>query len=142
MLLPLYSYWRYRKCYAEDEDEYISRIREADEPPKRRAFAFEDVANGLPLETIYGQDHIHFTTFVGSVGPSTAHQRTRSKSRPRTKSTTRSESRPLEGTTLDDGSDADSTWALGGNGSPKGITIETKWTITEEVLSPGHPWKI
>lgn len=53
MLLPLYSYWRYRKVFAEDQDEYVSRIRNGSQtpaaPPKS---ILEGVTNGLPLEMI------------------------------------------------------------------------------------------
>lgn len=53
MLLPLYSYWRYRKVYAEDQDEYVSRIRDGGQSSANpHKFIIQSVANGLPLETI------------------------------------------------------------------------------------------
>lgn len=55
MLLPLYSYWRYRKVYAEDQDEYVSRIRDGGQSSANpHKFIIQSVANGLPLETIVG----------------------------------------------------------------------------------------
>lgn len=135
MLLPLYSYWRYRKVYAVDEDEYISRIRDGDEQPKHRTFAFEDVTNGLPLESIYGQNHVHFTTAVGSGEVATGHN----KGHTRTQSKSKKPGRRWKGDEFEDISDGESTRRLGGNagppGGPSGITIETRWTITEEMMA-------
>lgn len=133
MLLPLYSYWRYRRVYASDEDEYISRIRDGDEPPKHRAFAFEDVTNGLPLETIYGQNNVHFTTAVslGEVASTGQHTKGHNKSPSKSKKP----ARRWKGDEFEEISDGDSMRRLDGNEGLSGITIETKWTITEETMA-------
>lgn len=140
MLLPLYSYWRYRRFFAEDEDEYVSRVRGGIEPCKHRKFAFEDVTNGLPLETIYGQDNIHFTAAIGSgeAGPTACCAQPRPTTKSKLKGIRRSISAPRSRTPglpypFEDSSDGESTRRLGGSaGGTTGITIETKWTITEE----------
>lgn len=55
MLLPLYSYWRYRKVFARDQDEYVSRIRDGGQlSPSPHKYIIQSVANGMPLETIVG----------------------------------------------------------------------------------------
>ncbi|CAN8097490.1 unnamed protein product [Discula destructiva] len=130
MLLPLYSYWRYRKFFAEDEDEYVSRIREGDRQPlQRRVFTFEDVTNGLPLETIYGQENVHFTA---AVGPGETARRTKPKSS-RPMWTTKSR-RKAVGDPFEDKSDGESTRRLGCSAGSAGITIERVWTVREETM--------
>lgn len=122
MLLPLYSYWRYRKFFAEGEDEYVSRVRGGSEKRNERRHLVQSVANGLPLETIYGKDNVHFTATVIR-GASLSQGRTE-----REQSVGRSASTPE-----DDGGhwneDSESTRRLSRNAGA--ITIETKWTITE-----------
>lgn len=115
-LLPLYSYWRYRRFYGEGEDEYVARMNESDGTGGivRHKFLVASVANGLPLETIYGKDNIHFTA---SVGAGEQHQ-LQPCSRERTRALT-----------PDDGWETESTRRLSRNAGV--ITIETKWSITE-----------
>lgn len=113
MLIPLYAYWKNRKIGGDGEDEYLSRIRgssaSASSSSRQHAFLVEDLTSGLPLETIYGQNHIHFTATVG-----------------------RGEPRSLENEHCgeDDTSDSESQRRLPWNA--QAITIETKWSITEE----------
>lgn len=129
MLLPLYSYWRYRKIYAEDQDEYVSRIRDGSQASISRKFVFEDVANGLPLETIYGKDHVHYTTAVGT-GRTKAHGESK-----------KSRSKSISGSVKERGMRdpfADTSEAESSQRMP-GITIETKWMITEETMA--NPYK-
>lgn len=138
MLLPLYSYWRYRKVYAEDQDEYVSRIRDDNQmPSKPRKFVFEDVANGLPLETIYGKDNVHYTTAVGT-GDGTGDTRGVSRGHLKAKpSISKSIAGSMRGRGIhdpfSDASDAESARRV------PGITIETKWTVTEETRA--NPYK-
>lgn len=67
MLLPLYSYWRYRKVYAEDQDEYVSRIRNNGEAAANpHKFIIESVTNGMPLETIVRIFPYTFFAFLGT----------------------------------------------------------------------------
>lgn len=108
MLIPLYAYWKNRKFGGDGEDEYVSRIR-GSSASRRHAFLVEDLTSGLPLETIYGQNHIHFTATVGRGEP-------------------RSQINNDCGD--DDMSDSESQRRLPCNA--QAITIETKWSITEE----------
>ncbi|KAJ4391148.1 hypothetical protein N0V93_004764 [Gnomoniopsis smithogilvyi] len=130
MLLPLYSYWRYRKVYAADQDEYVSRIRNdgqaADNPHK---FIIEGVANGLPLETIYGKANVHHTTVIG-----TGVNRSHLKSKP---SISKSIAGSIRGRGTHDPFEGDS--ATESTRRLPGITIETKWTVTEETR--GNPYR-
>lgn len=117
MLLPLYSYWRYRKFFGKGQDEYVSRVRGLTEKGDVR-YLVETVANGMPLETIYGKGDVHFTATVMTSGD---------PSQERTQSTGRRECTPED----DDHwpGDSESTWRLSRNAGV--ITIETEWTITE-----------
>ncbi|KAL2287690.1 hypothetical protein FJTKL_05058 [Diaporthe vaccinii] len=110
MLLPLYSYWKQRRFGGEGEDEYVSRLR-GDSQSHRHEHLVEDLTNGIALETIYGKDNVHFTTTVG-----------------RGDSSRRTNYEQSE----DDGSDSESTRRLPRNA--QAITIETKWSITEETV--------
>ncbi|KAK2604951.1 hypothetical protein N8I77_007841 [Diaporthe amygdali] len=110
MLLPLYTYWKNRRFGGDGEDEYVSRLR-GDSQSRRHEHLVEDLTNGIPLETIYGKDNVHFTTTVG-----------RGESSRRTN----------EEQSEDDGSDSESTRRLPRNA--QAITIETKWSITEETV--------
>lgn len=74
MLIPLYSYWRYRKIWGRGQDEYVARLRgDAQRAEERmggeQLLVVENVVSGIPLETIYGVNYIHFSTSVrrGSV---------------------------------------------------------------------------
>ena len=64
MLLPLYTYWKHRRFGGDGEDEYVSRLR-GDSQSGRHEHLVENLTNGIPLETIYGKDNVHFTTTVG-----------------------------------------------------------------------------
>lgn len=110
MLLPLYTYWKHRRFGGAGEDEYVSRLR-GDSQSGRNEHLVENLTNGIPLETIYGKDNVHFTTTVGR------------GDRPRRTNYEQSE---------DDGSDSESTRRLPRNA--QAITIETKWSITEETV--------
>ncbi|KUI64460.1 hypothetical protein VM1G_00653 [Cytospora mali] len=107
MLIPLYAYWKHRKFGGAGEDEYVSRLR-GSSASRRHQFLVEDLTNGLPLETIYGQNGIHFTATVG-------------RGEPRS---------PIRARSEDDSWDSESTRRLPWNA--QAITIETKWSITEE----------
>lgn len=152
MLLPLYSFWRYRRVYGAGEDEYVSRVRGGadggDTSPgaaaRDKLLVLKNVTNGLPLETIYGEDDIHFVATVGvgegaSAGGRRGHHKLgRAKSKSRAKRS-RSKSDGAGGgggfERFDDDevvSDGESTRRLSRNAGPAGIKIETKWTITEE----------
>lgn len=140
MLLPLYSYWRYRRFFGAGEDEYVSRIGgDGDnvDPGERARRArsqlslLKDVTNGLPLETIYGKDEIHFTATVAA-GPAPGHGPPRGHARRKSKvGKSRSRSRPPTNWS-EENSETESTRRLSRNMGPAGIKIETKWTITEE----------
>lgn len=108
MLIPLYVYWKNRRIGGDGEDEYVSRLR-GPSASRQHTFLVEDLTSGLPLETIYGQNHIHFTATVG-----------RGEPRPTTN----------EQCGDDDNSDSESQRRLPWNA--QAITIETKWSITEE----------
>lgn len=110
MLLPLYTYWKQRRFGGDGEDEYVSRLR-GDSQSHRHEHLVEDLTNGIALETIYGKDNVHFTTTVG-----------------RGDSSRRTNYEQSE----DDGSDSESTRRLPRNA--QAITIETKWSITEETV--------
>lgn len=148
MLLPLYSFWRYRRVYGAGEDEYVSRVRGGadggDASPgaaaRDKLLVLKNVTNGLPLETIYGEDDIHFVATVegASAGGRRGHHKLgRAKSKSRAKRS-RSKSEGAGGGGFerfddDEGvSDGESTRRLSRNAGPAGIKIETKWTITEE----------
>lgn len=123
MLLPLYSYWRYRKFFAEGEDEYVSRVRDGGNCHN----LVENVANGLPLETIYGKDHVHFTATIMRGDTSSSHDPADGKHSIRGNS-----GGGRAGTPEDDErwiGDSESTRRLSRNAGV--ITIETEWTITE-----------
>ncbi|TQN70370.1 hypothetical protein CSHISOI_05166 [Colletotrichum shisoi] len=105
MLLPLWAFWKHRRFEA---DEYVTRLGgDSDQSSRRHKRLVEDLTNGIPLETMYGEKIVSFTTTVG-----------------------RGESRRRPGTDDDDGSGTGSTAGLPGNA--EGIRIETKWTISEE----------
>ncbi|KAJ4416425.1 hypothetical protein N0V82_006767 [Gnomoniopsis sp. IMI 355080] len=130
MLLPLYSYWRYRKVYNDDQDEYVSRIRnngQADQQSPK--FIIESIANGLPLETIYGKENVHFTTEIGT-GDSRSHLKSKS-----------SISKSIAGSIRGRGTRDPFEEFPAAESSRKvpGITIETKWTVTEETR--GGPYR-
>lgn len=113
MLIPLYSYWRYRKVWGHAQDEYVSRLRgDTAKPgePKQRS-AVEDIVSGIPLEKIYGVDHIHFTV---EVGRGSSHMSSREDSED------------------PEAWDMDSVRRLSRHAQPSGIQIETTWSITEE----------
>lgn len=182
MLLPLYSFWRYRRVYGEGEDEYVSRVRGDEERGNNggagrggahardlKLDLLHNITNGLPLETIYGEDDIHFVATVGTGspapgaaagGPGTArgHRKTRSggsrtkKSNKKSKSRSRTRTRPGSGfgsgfERFDDDDDDDEDEDESETGSTRnlsrdvgaGIKIETKWTITEETRGPRRP---
>lgn len=124
MLLPLYSYWRYRRFYDDGEDEYVSRVR--GNTGNNDKFLVEDVTKGLPLETIYGKHNVHF---VATIGADHGHIREHSKSK--FKSNFMSRSRTFSERSNDDG-DTESTRRLSRNAGATGIKIETQWTVTEE----------
>ncbi|KAK7742033.1 hypothetical protein SLS53_004619 [Cytospora paraplurivora] len=107
MLIPLYATWKHRRCGGDGEDEYVSRIRGAS-TSRQREFLVQDLTNGLPLETIYGKNNIHFTATVG-------------RGEPRSAGNEQSD---------EDNWDSESTRRLPWNA--QAITIETKWSITEE----------
>lgn len=118
MLLPLYSYWRYRKVWGQGEDEYVSRLR-GDTPAAgadraRHYTAVEDIVSGVPLEMIYGIDNIHFSVNIGRGSM----QMTPSE-------------RPSD---ENDAWESESMQVLSRNSQPTGIQIETKWSITEETV--------
>ncbi|ROW12370.1 hypothetical protein VMCG_00673 [Cytospora schulzeri] len=110
MLIPLYAYWKNRRVGGDGEDEYVSRLR-GSSASRQHAFLVEDLTSGLPLETIYGQNHIHFTATVGRGEP-------------------REPMNEQCGGGDEDHSDSESTRRLPWNA--QAITIETKWSITEE----------
>ncbi|POS74049.1 integral membrane protein [Diaporthe helianthi] len=110
MLLPLYAYWKHRRFGGGGEDEYVSRLR-GDSLSGRHEHLVENLTNGIPLETIYGKDNVHFTTTVGRGDMSRRTNYEQSE---------------------DDGSDSESTRRLPRNA--QAITIETKWSITEETV--------
>lgn len=127
MLLPLYSYWRYRKFFAAGEDEYVSRVRGDGEGN----YLVENVANGLPLETIYGKDHIHFTATVMRGDASSSSQGVADGKHSlirkgggggRARASTPEDEEHWPG-------DSESTRRLSRNAGV--ITIETEWTIME-----------
>lgn len=147
MLLPLYSFWRYRKVYGEGEDEYVSRVRGgsiAEADARDKLSVLKNVTNGLPLETIYGEDDIHFVATVGvgenaSAGGRRGHHKSSGRpSRSKSKSKSKPKSHAARGGAGgferfdDDPWDAESAKRLSSDAGPAGIKIETKWTITEE----------
>ncbi|TIC90444.1 hypothetical protein CH35J_011826 [Colletotrichum higginsianum] len=111
MLLPLWAFWKHRRF---ETDEYVSRLGgDSGQSSRRHKRLVEDLTNGIPLETMYGEKIASFTTTVG-----------RGESRRRRR-------RPgTDDDGGDDGSDTGSTAGLPGNA--EGIRIETKWTISEE----------
>lgn len=123
MLLPLYSYWRYRKFFGAGEDEYVSRVRG---DKGNHSFLVQNVANGLPLETIYGKENVHFTATVMHAPPSS--QDSSGEPKHSMMMGRRASSPNNEGGHWLDG-DSESTRRLSRNAGV--ITIETKWTITE-----------
>lgn len=136
MLLPLYSYWRYRRFFGAGEDQYVSQVAGDGQPlahdrlhrTRTQLSLLKDVTNGIPLETIYGKEDIHFTSTV-SAGPGPDHGPSRSHTRPKSK---RGTSRPSSERS-EDNWDAESTRRLPRHMGPTGtIKIETEWTITEE----------
>lgn len=106
MLIPLYAYWKNRRVGGDGEDEYVSRIRGSSS--RGHGYLVEDLTNGLPLETIYGKNNIHFTATVGRGDPRS----------------------PANEQSEDDNWDSESTRRLPWNA--QAITIERKWSITEE----------
>lgn len=124
MLLPLYSYWRYRRFYDHMEDEYVSRVRGV--TGRNDQFLVEDVTNGLPLEIIYGKRNVHFEATIGA-----DRRDSREYSKARFKPNLMSRSRTLRARSGDDG-DTESTRRLSRNAGATGIKIETYWTVTEE----------
>lgn len=133
MLLPLYSYWRYRKFFGEGEDEYVSRLGGTSRghhlhhsngshgggggggKHPNGEFVLQNVTNGLPLETIYGQDHVHFSATVDA----------------RSQKSSRRMTRRISLRSVDEW-DSESTRPLEVNAAgTEGIKIETHWTITE-----------
>lgn len=148
MLLPLYSFWRYRRVYGEGEDEYVSRVRGDEERNGAGAVArdkldlLNNITNGLPLETIYGEDDIHFVATVGTGhghghGAARGHHKTLSRSKSKSRGRP---GRPGSGfERFDDESDTESTRNLSRDVGPTGIKIETKWTITEETRTARPP---
>lgn len=130
MILPLYSYWRYRKFYGEGEDEYVSRLGGTSSGHPSRGdsaissklngdFILENVTNGLPLETIYGQNHVHFSATVDA----------------RSQRSNRRLPRRISLRSVDEW-DTESTRRLEDDAGPEGIKIETHWTITETREGP------
>ncbi|KAF6804365.1 integral membrane protein [Colletotrichum plurivorum] len=105
MLLPLWAFWKHRRF---ETDEYVSRLGGNSQSCKHEHLV-EDLTNGIPLETMYGKKMSHFTTTVG-----------RGDAR-RGSANDQDE---------DDVSDTESTLRLPRNA--QAITIETKWSITEE----------
>lgn len=142
MLLPLYSYWRYRRFYGEGEDEYVSRIGGGDNSlstdvraAREQRRVFVNMTNGLPLEIdpLYGQDH-YFTTRV-ELGESTFEMRHEHHKRTRSKGTLRlGRQHSMQSAISVEGgpNDSESTRALQSSSGSAGITIETKWTIVTE----------
>lgn len=149
MLLPLYTWWKYRRVWGEGADDYVSRLRggaeHGDEHPSpgRRAGArkrsvVENLVSGVPLETIYGVENVHFTATVvrgdkrDSIKMTTQKRRQKERRRP--------------SKTTDDGGGGDEEDAASGSESTRrlsrnaqmtghaGIQIETKWSITEETV--------
>ncbi|OHE96854.1 integral membrane protein [Colletotrichum orchidophilum] len=105
MLLPLWAFWKHRRF---ETDEYVSRLGGNSQSCKHEHLV-EDLTNGIPLETIYGKNEVHFTTTVTGRGE----LRRRSN-----------------GTDEDDVSETESMQRLPRNA--QAITIETKWSIVEE----------
>lgn len=166
MLLPLYTWWKYRRVWGEGADDYVSRLRgsteddEGDEDERgtpgvqsgggknRHRSAVEDLVNGVPLETIYGVDHVHFTATVMR-GSMNSIKMTTPQKRRQQKNDKKSKRGPPSETTEDDDDDIDygdasseseSTRRLPRNAqmitghAHTGIQIETKWSITEETV--------
>ncbi|GKT95354.1 integral membrane protein [Colletotrichum tofieldiae] len=106
MLLPLWAFWKHRRF---ETDDYVSKLGGNSQSCKDKHLV-EDLTNGIPLETIYGEKIASFTTTVG---------RGESRRRPRT-----------NGEDKDNVSETGSTSRLPRNA--QGIRIETKWSISEE----------
>ncbi|WYZ42164.1 hypothetical protein EsH8_V_001059 [Colletotrichum jinshuiense] len=107
MLLPLWAFWKHRRF---ETDEYVSRLGGNSQSCKHEHLV-SDLTNGIPLETMYGKNHVQFTTTVIGRGDS------------RRGSGTNDEDE-------DDVSESESTRRLPRNA--QAITIETKWSIAEE----------
>lgn len=140
MLVPLYSYWRYRKFYGEGEDEYVSRLgggvgaagESAQQQQQRRVFVH--MANGLPLELdeLYGQRSFFMTRVERGESMTddvnNTHRRTPSKGTLRL-----GRKGTMDSFFDDDLGDSESTRRLQAQSGPSvGITIETRWTIETE----------
>lgn len=177
MLLPLYTWWKHRRFWGEGADDYVSRLRGVTESGRgaddneegitqgrpaggRNRSAVEDLVNGVPLETIYGVDHVHFTATVVRGGGDTENSkaagetikmktimRTRSGRRKNHhrghKKRTFSDVTDMDAGDDDDyecnASESESMRGLPGHAQRTGhagIQIETKWSITEETVGP------
>lgn len=162
MLLPLYTWWRYRRVWGEGADDYVSRLRGDDNDHNTRSASHargargakhpegqsqwrmvEDIVSGVPLEAIYGVDHVHFTTTVrrgGGGGSSRNNSGDSGIKMTATRTRTRSNGEQDRDDDRDgdvDLSDSESTWRLPRNAQATGhagIQIETKWSITEETV--------
>ncbi|KAK1705956.1 uncharacterized protein BDZ83DRAFT_594011, partial [Colletotrichum acutatum] len=110
MLLPLWAFWKHRRF---ETDEYVSRLGGNSQSCKHEHLV-EDLTNGIPLETMYGKNDVHFTTTV--IGRGELRRRS-------------------NGTDEDDISETESTQRLPRNA--QAITIETKWSIVEETTKDG-----
>lgn len=172
MLLPLYTWWKYRRVWGEGADDYVSRLRGSNEHDDserlagrqgdggdRHRSAVENLVNGVPLETIYGVDHVHFTATVirgnrdsikMTTNPSHNNNNNDSSNKRQKKNKKKTQA-SLSKTTMDDeddgedpygdaSSESESTRRLPNNAQTtghahhEGIQIETKWSITEETV--------